>query len=146
MHKKMILSAFVLLFVNAAEAKNVWPSKAIVLNCTPATKSYPFESFELTLDRSVSTMKVKFSEQSGSAYPDSELKTGRNGDYLKVESISVEEHDGEILMFDAKVYGDFHDWGAVQIEIGQDDNGSAAFIYFYSDGPSIRSFYRCETK
>ena len=146
MFNKMILGLSVFLFVSVAEAKNVWPAKAVKLECAPATKVYPFEQFTVTLDEKLSVFKAKFSKAAGSIYEDIELRSGRNSDYIDVEEISVEQDEEEVLSLEAKLYGDFYDWGAARIEIGQDDDGYAAFVYFFSDGPTIRSFYRCELK
>lgn len=148
MLKKLMLSAFAFMFVQvqAEEKKDVWPEKSITLECLPATKAYPFDHFALFLNKKESTLRAKFSKQAGSIYEAIELKTDRNSNYLDVEEITVDEDGGELFSLDAKVYGDFYDWGAVRIEIGQDDDGYAAFVHFYSDGPAIRSFYRCEIK
>ena len=35
------------------------------------------------------------------------------------------------------------DWQTTTVQLGEDDNGVAAFVTFSSDGPALRSYYRC---
>ena len=150
MINKIILSLFAMLFVNVAsaegdpEVKPIWPSQSATVECTPATEVYPFNKFTVVLNEKSSSLKVEFSEGAGSIEA-SQFSTTE--DDLQVEAIEAYElNTGELVGIDTKLYVDFYDWGAAKIEIGSDDDGHAAFVHFYSDGPSIRSFYRCALK
>lgn len=140
----LVLGAFLSTAVFAKkEEKNVWPSKSAVLECEPATKVYPFKKFILDLAKTESTFSFSFSKAAGGG-EDGVMSTKES---LQVESIEVIDEDkGKVISMEADLYADFNDWGAVKLLIRTDDDGPAAFVNFYTDGPSILSFYRCEFK
>lgn len=42
-----------------------------------------------------------------------------------------------------KLHFDVNDRQTTEIALGEDDDGVAAFVNFFSDGPNLRSYYRC---
>lgn len=161
-----MISTLVLLFsalltsqANARPSVNSWPTNKLTITCKPETKIYPFDQFTLTLDKAKSKMDLTFSKDSGYWEADNnpniyittdkkDFSKNLSQGILKIESIETEEDstDNEVLSVVVKLYADFNDWAAVNVELRSDDEGHGAFVHFFSDGPSILSLYRCELK
>lgn len=98
-------------------------------NCALATKVGPFTSFKIDYKTaSKANVTLSYSKESGSV-----------GKRALIEDVVAKTNkDGEVgLSFSQG------DWQSTSVQLGEDDNGVAAFVTFSSDGPSLRSFYRC---
>lgn len=97
--------------------------------CTLATKTGPFTSFKIEYKTaSKANVTLSYSKDSGSV-----------GKPVRVEDVVAQTNkDGEVSLSLSD-----GDWQSTSIQLGEDDNGVAAFVIFSSDGPSLRSFYRC---
>lgn len=163
MFNKIVTTTLSFLFITTissqatAKTANSWPTNKLTITCKPETKLYPFDQFVLTLDKAKSKMDITFSKDSGYWEADNDPKifvTTDKKDFsknlsqgiLKIESIEIEEYSKEVNTVVIKLYADFNDWAAVNVELRSDDEGHGAFVHFFSDGPSILAFYRCELK
>lgn len=116
--------------IQAAEVK-------LTQRCWLSTKTGPYSSFEINYKLSGSssvnskaTVKFIFTKASGSV--------GERGT-VKAVDVKPVDHRGVSLSFD------YNDWASTSIDLSEDDNGVAAFVDFRSDGPELRSFYRCSS-
>ena len=105
-------------------------------HCSLATKSGPYTYFNIRysvaegkfLSKKV-TISLRYSKESGSVK----------------ESVTLKDIDFSLVKGNAqiKLYFEHDDWQSTQLDLAEDDDGVGAFVDSSSDGPKIRSFYRC---
>jgi hypothetical protein len=150
---KAIVAVLSLLLAQSASA-----AIDATFTCKPATTPAPFTSFEFQMKKSFG--KKNFVSFTGEFSPDAGYNPGDEGQKVSGSSVATDGQD--LQVFPGKIIAsgtgentiiqtiefqaDINDWASAIVSMEEDDNGPAAFVKFTSDGPAIRSMYRCEKK
>jgi hypothetical protein len=139
---KRLSHALVLMTLFAGAAQGA--DNDISLTCKLATKIGPFKKFTVTtknLDEA--TLDLTFGRAAGFAGSDNPLVkcAKKEIEGADVRCLSDVKFDDTYMNYTVSI--DVNDWASTVFQLAEDDEGYSAFVDFNSDGPILRSFYRC---
>jgi len=111
------------------------------LSCTLESGKGPLKNFQVFLPliearAGLTTREIDGEFSIGDSTESLEQKETGRGVKIKYEISSLTRYT---------FYSDYDgDWAATRIGLQEDDAGFSALAYFYSDGPTLVSFYRCQ--